>query len=119
MTLGQVLCTTLLTLNRKVVRKPTTLVINQYLKVLKPILGDQFPTMIGYPYDLRPTRANILLVDDNPSKNILNPTFNCIMCPMRMIGKVQEWILMDLVRYFQVIVGSRLQIIPQFVRNNQ
>ena len=67
---------TLLTLDGKVVRKLGTVAVNQYLKVLV-----ECPTMIGCPYDLRPSRANILLVDNNPSKNILNPTSNYILCP--------------------------------------
>jgi hypothetical protein len=69
-----------MTLNKRVVKKKNNPVVNQFLND-NPILWDQRPTMIGYPYDFRPTRDNTLMVDDNPSKNILNPTSNYIVCP--------------------------------------
>lgn len=73
MVLGQELWTTLLTMGGRVVGKPGNSAVNQYLKVLKPIFQGQCPTMIGCPYDLRPTRDNTLTVDNSPSRNILNP----------------------------------------------
>ena len=70
--------------------------------------------MIGSPYDLRPICDNTLMVDDNLSMNILNPTSNYMVCPMWM---VDDQFLIDLVRYFQVLIGSGLPI-PHFVRSN-
>ena len=66
--LGHVSCKTLHTLDGKVVKKPNNLAVNQYLKVLKLIFCDQRPSMVGRPYDVRPTRDNMLMMDDNAFK---------------------------------------------------
>ena len=117
MVLGQELCMMLLTPDGRVVKKPNNPIINQFLKVLKPIFWDQCPTMIGPPYDLRPIPYNTLVVDDNLSMNILNPTSNYMVCPMWMVEKIHDQFLIDLIRYFQVLIGSGLPI-PHFVRSN-
>ena len=115
--LGQDSCRTLITPEGRVVKKPGNTHVNQYLKVLKPIFWDQRPSMVGCPYDLRPSRDNTLMVDDSPSKNILNPTSNFIVCPTWTVGKVQDRFLLDLIKYLQALVGSSLPV-PNFVSNN-
>jgi hypothetical protein len=49
--------------------------------LLSPIFWDQRPTMIGCPYGLWPTHDNLF-------KNNVNPTFNYIVCPTWVVGKV-------------------------------
>jgi hypothetical protein len=115
--LGQDSCRVLITPEGKVVKKPNNPVVNQYLKVLKPILWDQRPSMVGVPYDLRPTRENTFMVDDSKAKNVLNPTSNFIVCPTWTVGKVQDRFLLDLVKYLQALWGSGFTV-PEFVRNN-
>ena len=66
--------------------------------------------MVGYLYDVHPTCDNTLMVDDNASKNILNPTFNFIICPTWTVGKVQDRFLLDLIKYLQMLVGGGLPV---------
>ena len=73
--------------------------------------------MVNCPYDVRPTRDNTLMVDDNVSKNILNPTSNFIVCPTWTVGKVQDHFMLDLIKYLQTLVGSGLPV-PLFVSYN-
>ena len=101
----------------KVIKKPNNRAINQYLKVLKPIYWDQCPSFIGCPYDVRPTRENTFMVDNNASKNILNPTSNFIVCPTWTDEKVQDRILLDLTAYLQVLWSCGLPM-NQFIRSN-
>ena len=106
--LGHESCRTLYTLDGRAVREPNNPAVNQYLKVLKPIVWDHLPTMVGCSYDVRPTCDNTLMVDDNASKNILNPTSNFIVCPTWMVGKVQDRFLLNLIKYLQTLVRSGL-----------
>ena len=115
--LGQESCKLLTTPEGKIVKKPNNSAVNQYLKVLKPIFWDQRPSMVGVPYNLRPTRENTFMVDDSPSKNILNPTSNFIVCPTWTIEKVQDRFLITLSRYLQTLAGSSHPV-PIFVKNN-
>ena len=115
--LGQDSCRTLYTPEGRVVKKPNNPAVNQFLKVLKPVVWDQRPTMVGCPYDVRPTRDNTLMVDDSASKNILNPTSNFIVCPTWTVEKVRDRFLLDLLKYIQTLVGSGLPV-PQFLSCN-
>jgi len=117
MVLGQESCRTLWTPEGTVVKKQGKPQVNQFLKVLKPILWDQRPAMIGCPYDLRPARANTLMVDDTPSKNILNPNSNYVVCPTWTVGKVHDRFLIDLGLYLEALVRSRLSV-PEFIQSN-
>jgi hypothetical protein len=78
--LAQDACKTLYTPDRKIVKKPNNPVSPQYLKILRLALWDQRPSLIGIPYDVRPTRENTLMVDDSAAKNVMNPTANFIVC---------------------------------------
>ena len=73
--------------------------------------------MVGCPYDVRPTCDNTLMVDDNASKNILNPTSNFIVCPTWAVEKVRDRFLFDLIKYPQTLVGSGL-LVPLFLSCN-
>ena len=73
--------------------------------------------MVGCPYDVHPTGDNTLMVEDGASKNILNLTSNFIVCPTWTVGKVQDRFLLDLIKYLQTLVGSRLHV-PQFLSYN-
>lgn len=64
--------------------------------------------MVSCPYELSPTYENTLMIDDNPSKNILNPTSNFLVCLTWTVGKV---------KYFQDLLVSGVPA-PNFVRNN-
>jgi hypothetical protein len=108
--LAQDACKILYTPDRKVVKKPNNLASPQYLKVFWLLLWDQRPSLIGVPYDVRPTRENTLMVDDNVAKNILNPTANFIVCPTWTIEKVQDKFLLDLNKYLQALTGSGLDV---------
>ena len=55
--------------------------------------------MVGCPYNIHPTRDNMLMVDNITSNNILNPTSNFIVCLTCTIGKVQERFLLYLIKY--------------------
>ena len=101
----------------KVVKKPNNPASPQYLKVLKPIFWDQRPSLIGVPYNIRPTRKNTFMMDDNTSKNILNPRANFIVCPTWTVEKVWDQFLLDLSKYLQTLWGNGLPI-NNFVRNN-
>jgi hypothetical protein len=115
--LGQDACRVLITPEGTVVKKPGNPAVNQYLKVLKPVIWDQRPSMVGVPYTVRPARENTLMVDDSASKNILNPTSNFIVCPSWTAGKIQDRFLLDLLKYLQTLWGSGLPV-PDYVRNN-
>ena len=73
----------------KVVKKTNNPASPQHRKVMKPILWDEGPSLINVPYDVRPTHENTLMVDDNASKIILNPTANFIVCPTWTVEKVR------------------------------
>jgi hypothetical protein len=88
--LAQEACRALYTQDCKVMKKPNNPASPQYLKVLRLVLWDHRPSLIGVPYDVCPTRENTLMVDDNAAKNILNPTANLIVCPTWTIEKVQD-----------------------------
>jgi hypothetical protein len=98
----------------RVVRRLGNPTVNQYLKVLKPIFGDQHPTMIRCSYNIWATRDNTPMMDDNASKNIMNPTSNYIVYPTWTVRKVEDQFVIDLERYCQGLVGSGLPI-PQFI----
>ena len=117
MVLAQEACRVLYTPDGKVVKKPNNPASPQYLKVLKPIFWDQRPSLIGVPYDVRPTRENTLMVDDSAAKNMLNPTANFIVCPTWTVEKVRDRFLLDLSKYLQALWGSGLPV-NNFVRNN-
>ena len=101
-------CENLYTPDNKVVKKPNNPTLNQYLKVLKPIVLDWHPFMVGCPYDVRPTRDNTMIVDDNASKNVLNLTSIFTICFTSVVGKVQDRFCLNLVKYLQMLMGSRL-----------
>ena len=115
--LAQEACRVLYTPDSKVVKKPNNPASLQYLKVLKPIFWDQCPSLIGVPYDIHPTRENALMVEDNTSKNILNPTVNFKVCPTWTVEKVRDRFLLDLSTYMHALWNSRLPV-NHFVRNN-
>jgi hypothetical protein len=115
--LGHESCRLLYTPKGKFVSRPNNPAVSQYLKVLKPIVWDQRPTMVGCPYDVRPTRANSFMVDDSASKNFLNPASNFIVCPTWTIEKVQDRFLLELNKYLQALTTSGLPV-PKFVYDN-
>lgn len=71
----------------------------------KTIFWNQRCSMVGCSYDLKPTCENTLMVDDNASRNILNPTSNYIVCPTWMVKKIQNQLLLELNRYLQAFVA--------------
>ena len=73
--------------------------------------------MVGYPYDIRRTYDNTLMVDDNAFKSILNLTSNFIVCPMWTVRKVQDRFLLNLIKYLQTLVGSGVPM-PLFLSRN-
>jgi hypothetical protein len=103
-------CKTLYTPDRKIVKKPNNPTSPQYLKILRLALWDQRPSLIGVPYDVRPTRANTLMVDDSAAKNVLNPPANFIVCPTWTIEKVRDNFLVDLARYLVELTGSESDV---------
>lgn len=97
--LGQESCRILYTPKGRIVKESNNQVVNQYLKVLKPIVWDSRPSMVGCPYNVRPTCDSTFMVDDIASKNILNLTSNFIVCLMWTFRKVQDHFLLDLLKY--------------------
>ena len=73
--------------------------------------------MIGCPYDLRPSCENTLMVDNNPSKNILNLISNYIVCPMGMVRRST----INFHGPCQILLGAQWEQvpIPQYVWNNR
>ena len=51
----------------------------QFLKVLKKNLWMGIPMLEGVPHSCLPTPENTLLIDDIPTKSILNPPGNAIL----------------------------------------
>lgn len=115
--LAQNACKILYTHENKVVKKPNNPSVPQYLKVMRLALWDQRPSLIGVPYDVRPTRENTLMVDDSAAKNVLNPTANFIVCPSWTIEKVQDSFLLDLAQYLLNLTSSSLDV-NYYVRRN-
>lgn len=73
--------------------------------------------MIDCPYNLCPTHENTFMINENPSKNMFNLASNFIVCPIWMVQKVQDHFLLDLVKYFQDLMGSGI-FAPNFVSKN-
>ena len=92
---------------------PNNPAMSQYLKVLKPVVWNNHPSMVGCPYNVCPTRDNTLMVDNMASKQILKPTSNFIVCPTWTLGKVQDQFLLDF-KYLQTLMESKLPV-PSFV----
>jgi hypothetical protein len=116
--LAQDACKILYTPDRKVVKKPNNPASPQYLKVLRLLLWDQRPSLIGVPYDVRPTRENTLMVDDSAAKNVLNPIANFIVCPTWTIEKVRDKFLLDLSKNLLELTGSGLDV-NHYLKHNR
>jgi hypothetical protein len=89
----------------------------QFLKVLRSRLWRGIPMLEGVPHGHWPTSENTLLIDDNPTKSVLNPPGNVIF-PDTWTGDRKDIFLVDrLAPYLKRLVlhpGS----IPDFVRSN-
>ena len=89
----------------------------QFLKVLRSRLWRGIPILEGVPHGHWPTPENTLLVDDSPTKSVLNPP-GTVVFPDTWTGDRKDTFLVDrLAPYLRMVVlhpGS----IPDFVRSN-
>ena len=89
----------------------------QFLKVLKSKLWVGIPLLEGVPYGWWPTSENTLLVDDSPTKSVLNPPGNVIF-PDTWAGDMRDSFLVNkLAPYLRRLVRHP-GTVPDFVLSN-
>jgi len=115
--LGQEACDELRDRSGKVVPKVAGGGGQQFLKVLKRNLWVGVPVLEGVPYGCWPTPENTLLIDDSPTKSILNPPGNAIF-PEPWKGDRNDTFLDDELGPYLKRLVCHPGTVPDFVLSN-
>ena len=115
--LGQEHCDDLHDLGGKIVPKVGGGRGPQFLKVLKKNLWVGVPMLEGVPHGCLPTPENTLLIDDNPTKSILNPPGNAIFPDPWECNRNDNFLENELGPYIRRL-ASHPGSVPEFVISN-
>jgi hypothetical protein len=87
----------------------------QFLKVLRSRFWRGIPVLEGVPHGHWPTPENTLLIDDNPTKSVLNPP-GTVVFPDTWTGDRRDTFLVDRLAPYLRMLALHPGSVPDFVR---